>query len=54
MGLHMQAGTTVMPMFVNKNGRILWKVWKVLISSCFVAIASFHKVYYASKIHLKA
>ena len=25
-----------------------------LFNSCFVAIASFHKVYYTSKIHLKA
>ena len=37
----------------TKNGWILWKAWKLSsykrLNSCFVAIASFHKVYYTSK-----
>ena len=52
MGLQMQAGTTVLPTFVNKkwanpmeNAESSYKRF----NSCFVAIASFHKVCYTSK-----
>jgi len=47
MSLHMQATTTVIPTFVNKNEQILEiaeSSYKQLIS-CFVAIAPFPKVY---------
>ena len=52
MGLHMQAGTTVIPTFANKKRvnpmESVESSYKRL-NSCFVAIASFHKVYYTSK-----
>jgi len=51
MGLHIQAGATVTPTFVNKMGESYGKrgsSYKQL-NSCFMAIASFHKVYYTSK-----
>ena len=52
MGLHMQAGTTVIPTFVNKKRanpmESVENSYKRL-NSCFVAIASFHKVYCTSK-----
>jgi len=50
MGLHMQAGTTVIPTFVNKTGESYESVESSYkrLNSCFVAIASFHKVYYTS------
>jgi len=53
MGLHMQAGTTVIATYVcqQKQANPMESVetsYKRL-NSCFVAIASFHKVYYTSK-----
>jgi len=52
MGLHMQVGTTVIPKFVNKKRanpmESVENSYKRL-NNCFVAIASFHKVYYTSK-----
>ena len=52
MGLHMQAGTTIIPMFVNKKRANLMETVESSykrLNSCFVATASFHKVYYTSE-----
>ena len=52
MGLHMQAGTTVIPTFFNKkrvNPMESVKSSYKRLNSSFVAIASFHKVFYTSK-----
>ena len=51
MGLHTQAGTTVIPTFVNKRANPMESVESSYkrLNSYFVAIASFHKVYYTSK-----
>ena len=53
MGLHMQAGTTVIPTFVNKNGQILWKAWKVLVIDLTAVSWLLHR-FTKSTIHLKA
>jgi len=51
MDLHMQADTPVIPTFVNKWANPIESVESSYkrLNSCFVAIASFHKVYYISK-----
>ena len=53
MGQHMQAATTVIPIFVNKNGRILWKLWKVLISDYTAVSRPLHRFTESTK-YLKA
>ena len=48
MGLHMQAGTAVIPTKRANPMESVESSYKRL-NSCFVDIASFHKVYYTSK-----